>query len=86
MTCYTSLQFVLLKITINISKKLAPEQSLYYKRTFSLFETNFDDRTKILVYRKNFPKNLFAYKLFHKNIKVGVIGQLKETSTHPRYE
>ena len=70
MTCYASLQFCLLKLIISISHKLAPEESLHYKHCFSLFETHFDDRPKILIYRKNFPKIFFACKLSHKNIKV----------------
>ena len=39
-------------MTINFSHKLSSERSLYYKRSFSLFGTNFDDRPKILIYRK----------------------------------
>ena len=52
MTCYSSQQLVLLKMTINFSQKLSSERSLYYKRSFSLFGTHFDDRPKILIYRK----------------------------------
>ena len=62
-------QLVLLKMTINIPQNLSPKQSLYYKRSFSLFGTHFKDRSKILIYRKTFQKT-FAYKLFHKDIKV----------------
>ena len=39
-------------MTINFSHKLSSERSLYYKRSFSLFGTHFDDRPKILIYRK----------------------------------
>ena len=39
-------------MTINFSQKLSSERSLYYKRSFSLFGTHFDDRPKILIYRK----------------------------------
>ena len=39
-------------MTINFSHKLSSERSLYYKRSFSLLGTHFDDRPKILIYRK----------------------------------
>ena len=87
---------VLLKMTINISQKLSPEQSLYYKCSFSLFGTHFGDKPKILICHKHFWKTFFAYKLFHKNIKVNHsnlivlffwrLCLIKDTSPDPSYK
>ena len=43
------------KMAANISQKIAPEQWLNYKRSFSLFGTHFDDRPKMSIYRESFP-------------------------------
>ena len=62
MTCYSSLKFILLKMTINTSlwnKKLAPRNShLTIIKVFFRFGTHFDDRPKILTYRQVSP-NIF---------------------------
>ena len=61
MTCCSSLQFILLKVTISASlsnEKLAPQQSLYYNRSCSRFGTHFDDKPTILTYRQISP-NIF---------------------------
>ena len=62
MTCYSSLQFILLKMTINTSlwnEKLAPHSNHFtITEVFFLFGTHFDDRPKILTYRQISP-NIF---------------------------
>ena len=49
------------KMAANISQKIAPEQWLNYKRSFSMFGTHFDDRPKMSIYRESFPI-LFSLK------------------------
>ena len=85
-------------MTISIPEKLAPQQSLYYNRTFSRFWTHSDDRPKILTYHQTSPN---IYLLTNCPIKIKVSQAqdnwfiLKEASTykrgvhrsaHPRYE
>ena len=50
----------LLTMTINLSQKLAPEQSLYYKRSFSRFEPYSDNMPKMWLSCKFCPF-FFAY-------------------------
>ena len=61
MTCYSSLKFILLKMTINTSlwnKKLAPHNSHFtITEVFSRFGTHFDDRPQILTYRQISPNS-----------------------------
>ena len=61
MTCCSSLQFILLRMTINIplNEKLAPQQRLYYSKSFSGFGIHFDDGPKILTCRRISP-NFFC--------------------------
>ena len=99
MTCYSSLKHILLKITVNmkLNEKLAPEQSLFYKRSFSRFGTHFDGRPKMLTYGQHFSKTCFAHKLSYKIRKLlkyravdSFFRRQKLTgayrSAHPQYE
>ena len=48
LTCYSSLQFILFKMSINMS--------FYNKHSFSRFRTHFNGRPKIMTYRQVFQK------------------------------
>ena len=78
MTCYSSLQFILLRMTISIplNEKLAQQQRLYYNRSFSGFGTHLDDGPKILTCRRISP-NIFCLQtvlLKQKSVKHRAIG------------
>ena len=71
LTCYSSLQFILLKMTISIPLKWGISTTavpLLKQPKFSRFGTHFDDMPKILTYRQISP-NIFLKKWKQKSVK-----------------
>ena len=101
MTCYSSLHFIFLKMTISIPIKLEISTATFtfLEPSFSWFGTHFDNRPKLLIYRQVPPNIFFLLLNFPIKIKVSQILSnwfvFKDTrdykrvvrrSAHPRYD
>ena len=78
------LMFLVAICSSKIDYKHLPEISI---RTVTLltFGTHFDDRPRTSIYHTNFSKQIFAYKLSHKNVKISQ-AQCNQCSFIPRHD
>ena len=75
MTCYSSLQFILFKMSINIlvKWKISNKIVFYNKQSFSQFGAHFNSRPKIITYCQVFQKIIFGTTPFYQKIKVSEV-------------